>query len=128
MSYKFGTPIQGEYVVPGVAFKGNGPSEPPAFCHNCGEPFPWTETRLDAARELTKETEELDQDRDKLLESMPDLVADTPRTTLAATKGNIVPIETHPQSDPGNHHLYHYTVLSLELHAVFELLALFLPV
>jgi hypothetical protein len=33
--------------------------ELPAFCGECGKPFPWTEQRLEAARELTNEAEHL---------------------------------------------------------------------
>jgi hypothetical protein len=57
---------------------------PPSFCHNCGKPFPWTEKRLEAARELTMMAEELANDQEKLLNSLSDLMTDTPRTQVAA--------------------------------------------
>jgi hypothetical protein len=80
-----GTNIQGDYIVPNViAVRGH--RNAPAFCHSCGTPFPWTEMHLQAARELTLETEELDQDKDKLIESLPDLIADTPKTTIAVKR------------------------------------------
>ncbi len=42
--------------------------------------------RLQAVQELTLETEELDQEKEKLINSLPDLVSDTPKTTVAATR------------------------------------------
>ena len=35
------TDIQGYQHVPNVAYP--GPSSPPAFCHECGEPYPWAD-------------------------------------------------------------------------------------
>jgi hypothetical protein len=61
--------------------------EPPAFCGECGKPFPWTERRLEAARELALEADHLsDEERKQLAESLPDLARDTPRTQVAATR------------------------------------------
>ncbi|GEM_PF-967428 len=55
-----GTQIQGHLHIPGVGY--SGPSSPPAHCHNCGEPYPWTQRRKDklpgqpqSASELTDE-------------------------------------------------------------------------
>jgi hypothetical protein len=59
----------------------------PAFCHECGKPYPWTEARLKAAQELAEETEGLDdEERQMLKASLDDLVRDTPSTPLAATR------------------------------------------
>ena len=60
---------------------------PPNFCHNCGKPYPWTESRLEAAAELAEEIEGLtDEERETVKKSLADLVKDTPRTTVAATR------------------------------------------
>ena len=57
----------------------------PAFCHSCGEPFPWTRSRIEAAKELIDGVGSLDQaEKQKLADSLTDLVADTPRTAVAA--------------------------------------------
>lgn len=77
--------IQGDYIVPGVVAIGGQPKAP-AYCHGCGYAFPWTETRLEVARQLTLEAEELIDERDDLISSLPDLVSDTPKTTLAANR------------------------------------------
>lgn len=66
---------------------GGGPDRPPAFCHNCGKPFPWTEGKLKAAQEYTDEIEGLsDSEKQMLKSSLNDLVSETPRTELAATR------------------------------------------
>jgi hypothetical protein len=62
-------------------------TEPPAFCESCGSPYPWTSKGLEAARELAQELEGLDDvERIGLRDSLGDLVADTPRTELAALR------------------------------------------
>jgi hypothetical protein len=78
--------IQGEYHVPGVAAIGFTPTAS-AFCHNCGEPHPWTVARIEAAKELAHEAEDLDEDeRELLAQSIDDIVRDTPRTQLASSR------------------------------------------
>jgi hypothetical protein len=78
--------IQGYYHVPG--FFGVGEKyKPPAFCHNCGQPYPWTKGRLEAAKELAQEAENLDeQEREQLARSLDDIIRDTPRTQVAANR------------------------------------------
>ena len=80
------TDIQGDYHVPGVLSAGfNTPV--PAFCHGCGEAYPWTGARLKAAQELAEEVEGLDEkERETLKASLDDLVRETPRTALAAAR------------------------------------------
>ena len=57
----------------------------PYFCFNCGQAYPWTADKLDAARELADELEGLDLDeREKLKATLPDLIAETPRSQVAA--------------------------------------------
>jgi len=77
--------IRGVYHM-GVAI--GGPSPPaPSFCHNCGAPYPWTESALEATRGLAQEVEGLTEEERSILEqSLDDIVADTPRTTLAAIR------------------------------------------
>lgn len=59
----------------------------PAFCHACGEAFPWTKARRQALLDLAAEAEELDDDdRQVLRESLPDLGIEGPRTELAASR------------------------------------------
>ena len=77
--------IQGYHHVPGVI--GGSLTKVHAFCHECGEPYPWTTARLGAAQELAEELEGLnEEEKETLKASLDDLVRDTPRTTLAATR------------------------------------------
>lgn len=84
---KCGEPIPGEYIPDDTT--GYVPSrfEPPAYCRKCSHPFPWTEARLEAARALAFETEELsNEERQLLVGTLDDLVNDTPRTQLAIVR------------------------------------------
>lgn len=76
-------PIRGEYRE-SVSFV---PYDPPRFCRECGKPYPWTMTTLEAAAELVEEMDGLsDDERKALSSSLDDLVRDTPRTPAAAAK------------------------------------------
>ena len=79
-----GTEIRGEYhsdVVVVAEFKA------PAFCHACGKPCPWTEATLRAAQDLAAGLAGLSpEERNTLAKSLPDIIRDTPRTSLAATR------------------------------------------
>jgi hypothetical protein len=82
---KCDSPIRGRYRTPG------GPSlslyAPPSFCHDCGHPYPWTDRRLKAARDLANQLEKLDaSEREALSKSLDDLVRDTPQTSVAASR------------------------------------------
>ena len=58
---------------------------PPKFCFSCGEAFPWTAAKIEAARELANELDELSTgERQVLRSAIDDLTSDTPRTELAA--------------------------------------------
>ena len=58
---------------------------PPYFCPDCGKPYPWTESRLKAAREFVKDIEGLeDSEKLQLTQSLNDIVRDTPNTPVAA--------------------------------------------
>ena len=55
-----------------------------ALCHACGRPYPWTRTRIEAAKALAEEQDELTiADRLLLQSSIDDLVVDTPKTSVA---------------------------------------------
>jgi hypothetical protein len=77
--------IRGIYHVPGVL--GFDEYSAPAFCHQCGKPFPWTEAGLAAARELVETFDAISaEERATLQNTLPDLVRDTPRTRVAEAK------------------------------------------
>ena len=59
----------------------------PAYCCECGKPFSWTETAIQAAFEFTDELDALDsQEKSGLKAAVPDLVSDTARTPLAISR------------------------------------------
>lgn len=77
--------IQGYYHMDNVVALGGEPAAP-AYCHNCGKPYPWTDTRIKAARELAQEFDISSEDKEILTESIVDIISDSPRTTLGATR------------------------------------------
>ena len=59
----------------------------PAYCHSCGNAYPWTQTSLNSAKELIDELDQLDQDeKDKLNGSIGELVRDSPQSPVAAVR------------------------------------------
>lgn len=81
-----GAAIHGHYSVPGV-FGSHPPIPVPAFCHNCGKPYPWTETFLKTADEMVDMFEELStEQKQQLKETFPDLIVETPQSKLAALR------------------------------------------
>jgi hypothetical protein len=80
-------PIRGYYHIPNVY--GGGPETAPSYCHNCGKAYPWTESALKAARDLSDDLQELtDEEREKLKGTLDELVKDSPQTTVAAGRFN----------------------------------------
>jgi hypothetical protein len=61
--------------------------EAPKYCIYCGEPFPWMMMALDTAKELIEiECELTKGEKDALMDTLPDLVSDTPRGLLAVRR------------------------------------------
>lgn len=77
--------IRGYYHMDNVISLGGEP-ETPAFCHNCGKPYPWTDMKIKAARELAQELDLSSEDKEMLTKSIDDIVNDSLRTTLGATR------------------------------------------
>ena len=60
---------------------------PPSFCPHCGNPYPWTEARLKAAKELADELDNLSlEEQEMLKKSIDDIIRDTPQTPVAAKR------------------------------------------
>lgn len=80
--------IKGRYHAPGTPSMSSTRESPvPLYCHNCGKTYPWTQTMLDTAIELISEEDGLTpEDKDRIIESLPDIITQTPRTPLAATR------------------------------------------
>lgn len=81
-----GTHIHGDYVPPKGYLHIVREYEPPAFCHNCGSPYSWTQRGLTAARGLIDESVLEDSDKETLLGSLDALTRDTPETPGAVLR------------------------------------------
>ena len=79
-----------QHSIPGALYSpqmGKFSYSAPAYCIECGEPYPWTKRRLTAAKELAQEMEGLTaEERDLLTKSLDDLIRDTSHTPVAATR------------------------------------------
>ena len=61
--------------------------EVPSFCRRCGKPYPWTERRLQAARELIDLEQTLAPDEKAALKTdIQDIAHDAPRTRAASIR------------------------------------------
>ena len=82
--YAMPHPNTREYVIGGYF---GGYYDVPAFCHECGTPYPWTEAKIEATKALMDEQEELsDKERELLKASLDNLVRETPQTPLAESR------------------------------------------
>ena len=80
------TPIRGDYISD-VVFGGGFAYVPPAYCLNCGQPYPWMGAALDAARDLADELDGLSaEERESLKGTLDDLVRDSARTPVASLR------------------------------------------
>lgn len=61
----------------------------PYYCHQCGNPYPWTESLINNAAELLSLDENLDQETINIIKNaIPDLLVECPSTPLAVAKYN----------------------------------------
>lgn len=58
----------------------------PKYCSNCGKPFPWTLSKIEAAHELAMESALSNEEKEILNKSIDEIVKETPKTELEATK------------------------------------------
>lgn len=78
--------IRGEYHVEGV-FGFGLDYQPPAFCHNCGKAFSWTERKIASAVELVEVGAELPEaELEQFRADLSELTRDSPRTQVAALR------------------------------------------
>lgn len=76
-----------EWDFGGFPFLGNPDYERASYCRNCGKPYPWTEAAIEAASMLMEEDDELTAEiREKTIEVLPDIVRETPKTSLAVVR------------------------------------------
>jgi len=59
----------------------------PMHCHECGKQYPWTQRRAGALADAIELLDELtDSEKDKLIESIPDVIQETPKTETAVAR------------------------------------------
>lgn len=78
--------IRGDYYVDNVAVIDPEPMSAPAYCYNCGKPFPWTESAIKNAEMLIRESELDEAEVENMISSIPDLIVQTPGTNLAISR------------------------------------------
>lgn len=78
-------PIRGEYHVEGVVAVGFE-YHPPAFCHNCGHPFPWTARKQQAAIDLFFEENPIKEEREEFRSSVEQITKDSPQAQVASKR------------------------------------------
>ncbi len=82
---KCGAPIRGYFYVPEVI--GATEYRRPAYCHACGDPYPWTAKAKRAFVDLVGELDGLKpEEREQLQASAEDLIAETPGTAVAVVR------------------------------------------
>lgn len=80
------TAIKGYYHVSGF-ISARMHYDLPRFCENCGNPYPWIETKLEAAKELVNLMDSLKkEEKDDLKESIEELVRETSKVPVAKVK------------------------------------------
>ena len=80
------TPIRG-LLKTDMCIVGSRPYNCPDYCFNCSKPYPWTESALQNAALLIQEEDELsEQLKCSLIDSLPDIVSETPATNLAVVR------------------------------------------
>jgi hypothetical protein len=72
----------------------------PAFCQKCGKAYPWTESKLDAARDLADQLGLDIPERTLLEKSIEEIIRDTPRAAAEAIKFKIIVEKTQPWALP----------------------------
>ena len=81
-----GAAIRGGYHHDGLVL-GASYDTPPDYCHACGKQYPWTASKMQAAKELVDELDSLDnEDRRILKQSLDDLVTESPKTEVASLR------------------------------------------
>lgn len=82
-------PIKGDYHIEGILDVTVHNIPVPSYCENCGEPFPWTKSAIDASDELIDLSDLTQDEKDNFKSSIPDLLVETPKTSVAITKFEI---------------------------------------
>lgn len=91
---KCGAPILTECPECGATLHGDKNTEYcceeyelPKYCYSCGKPYPWTKAAIETVSELIKMENEIDEEEKELaIISLPDVINESPKTTLATVR------------------------------------------
>ena len=78
-----GSTIRGDYDS---QFGYIGEYEVPSYCPDCGKPYPWTIAAIEATMYMLEESELSSDEQRKLIDILPDVLAETPKTQLASIR------------------------------------------
>ncbi len=79
-------PLRGELYDDEMVIYGYTPTVD-AYCPKCGKPFPWTASALESTKLLILEEENFsEQLKNSLVEVLPDVIVETPKTNLAVVR------------------------------------------
>jgi len=76
--------IRGKYNIPGIPMPGE--IEIPLYCYSCGKPYPWTEEKIKAIKDFSKEMELSLEDKQIIEDNVTEIVVDTPKTQVSAVR------------------------------------------
>jgi len=63
------------------------PADVPAYCSNCGEPYPWTKNKIVTAIQMFAEFGDLDEEEERTIEQdINNVTKDIPQTKLSAMR------------------------------------------
>lgn len=83
---KCNSSIRGDYDAEGVISIGFSYT-PPAYCHNCGNAFPWTERKIACAVEFVEVGSELPpEELEQFRADLTELTKDGPKTQVASLR------------------------------------------
>jgi len=78
-----------EKPIRGIYWGGSPFSEylVPAYCIHCGDPFPWTKSKLEAAEELIRLNQALtEQEKEEFVAAVREVGKDSPKAKVAGEK------------------------------------------
>ena len=79
--------IRGYYHVDGVF---GGSFDTPNHCLECGKPYPWTESKIQSAKEVIELLTLSEENKTTLKNSIEDIVVDTPKTETSCMKFKLI--------------------------------------
>lgn len=63
----------------------------PNYCYFCGKPYPWTKSAIESAAELIKMEQNItNEEKENCITTLPDIICETPRTSLAVARAKII--------------------------------------